>query len=210
MLNPSSKAKPVIGIVGGVGAGKSTVAAEFAAMGCLLVDCDAIGHSLLAEESVRERLRRRWGKAVFRPDGGVDRPALAERVFRRPEDLKELNRIMHPMIRDRIEESIRRANEDPSVPAVAIDAAVLFEAGWDDLCSHRVFVQAPEADRLRRIRTTRGWDTETWRVRENSQFSLDRKARNCDYTIDNSSSASYLTEQVRGIFHRIVHDVERP
>jgi len=210
MLNSSLKAKPVIGIVGGVGAGKSTVAAQFAAMGCVVVDCDAIGHGLLADEGVRERLRGRWGQAVFGPEGSVDRRALAEKVFRRPEDLQELNRIMHPRIRDRIQEDIRRAWENPSVAAVVIDAAVLFEAGWDDLCSHVVFVRAPEEDRARRARASRGWDTETWRLRENSQFSLDKKARNCDYTVDNSSSASYLSEQVRRTFHRIVCDVECP
>ena len=71
------ESKPVIGIVGGIGAGKSTAAAELVALGCVLVDADAIGHELLGDPQVLDRLGRRWPDGVVGPAGQVDRKALA-------------------------------------------------------------------------------------------------------------------------------------
>jgi len=195
--------KPVIGIVGGVGAGKSTAAGEFAALGCRLVDADRIGHELLGEPDVLAEIRRRWGDAVLAPDAQVSRQALAEVVFRVQGELAALNAILHPRIRRRMEQAIADAQADESAKAVVLDAAVLFEAGWDDLCTHLVFVSAPAEDRLRRAAQSRHWSRETWEAREKSQISLDIKASRCEYTLDNRLGASFLREQARVIFHRI-------
>jgi len=210
LMAKSGTCKPVIGLVGGVGAGKSTAAAELVRLGCALVDADAIGHELLRRKVVKRELRRRWGAGVFSPDGEVSRKALAAAVFGSPDDLKALNRIMHPRMRREMERRIAKARRDPNVPAVVIDAAVLLEAGWDDLCSHVVFVRAPACVRARRVHASRGWDRKTWRSRENSQISLDRKAKRCYLAVVNSSSVSHLRRQVRTLFCRIVHAAECP
>jgi len=195
--------KLVIGIVGGVGSGKSTAAAEFAALGCRLIDADRIGHELLGEPDVLAEIRRQCGDGVFAPDAQVSRAALAEVVFRGPAELEALNAILHPRIRRRVELAIADAQADESVEAVVLDAALLFEAGWDDLCTHLVFVSAPADDRRRRVAQSRQWSSETWTAREKLQISLDTKASMCDYTLDNRLGASFLREQVRVIFHRI-------
>ena len=195
--------KPVIGIVGGIGAGKSTVAAELVKLGCARIDADAIGHALLADPAVQRQIRRRWGEGVFDPQGRVDRRALGETVFADAAQLQALGAILHPRMRRRMEQQIARAQADPRVAAVVVDAAVLFEAGWDDLCTHRVFVRAPRAQRARRVRAQRGWDAPAWRRREKMQISLDKKAAKSDYIINNSSSLSCLHEQVRSIFYLI-------
>ena len=195
--------KPVIGIVGGVGSGKSTAAGEFAALGGRLIDADRIGHELLTEPDVLAEIRRQWGDGVFAPDAQVSRAALAEVVFRGPAELEALNAILHPRIRRRVELAIADAQADESVEAVVLDAALLFEAGWDDLCTHLVFVSAPADDRRRRVAQSRQWSSETWTAREKLQISLDTKASMCDYTLDNRLGASFLREQVRVIFHRI-------
>ncbi|MFB3892993.1 MAG: dephospho-CoA kinase [Phycisphaerae bacterium] len=200
----------MIGLVGGIGAGKSTAAAEFVKLGCRLVDGDVIGHELLAAPEVRRLLRRRWGAGIFNPKGQVDRKALAAVVFGRPRELAALNRIMWPRIRRRMERIIARVRREPAVPAVVMDAAIMIDAGWDELCTHLVFVKAPGRQRAARTQENRGWDRRTWRGRENSQISLDRKQRRCYFTLDNSSSVSYLAEQVRGLFNRIVHEAGRP
>jgi len=209
MASPS-KSKPVIGIVGGVGAGKSAAAAEFAALGCRLVDGDATGHELLKEEEVRNLLRGEFGERIFASDGSVDRSALASVVFEDTRKLARLGEIMYPRIRERMERRISRAQCDAGVPAVVLDAAVLFEAGWDDLCTDTVFVSVPR--RIRRLRAceARGWDARAWRRRENSQIPLDRKRRKCSHTLDNSSSLFHLREQVHKLFHRIVQGVGHP
>jgi len=201
--------KPVIGLVGGIGAGKSTAAGEFAKLGCAVIDGDAIGRELLATPQVREELRRRWGRRIFQPDGSVDRKALGRIVFENPDRLAELNEMMWPLMRRRIERRLARARNDGNVPAVVLDAAVMLEAGWDELCTHVLFVDAPERVRAERA-AQRGWNERTWRRREKSQISLDSKARGCYASIDNSSSVSHLREQVRRIFDRIVRTAGRP
>ena len=203
-MSSTRPTKRIIGVVGGIGSGKSTVAAELVKLDCALIDADRIGHELLDEATVQDELRRRWGEAVFDARGRVDRTALAERVFGDSGRLGELNEIMHPRMRLRMEERIETAMRDPDVSAVVIDAAVLFEAGWDDLCTHTVFVECPPGQRLRRVRAQRGWDEGIWREREKSQKSLDTKADLCDYSISNSSSVSHLVPQIRKLFNDIV------
>jgi dephospho-CoA kinase len=195
--------KPVIGIVGGVGAGKSTVAAEFAALGCRLIDADRIGHDVLTEPAVREAIVGRWGDVVMGADGQVSRQKLGQVVFDNPAELAALNAMMHPAIGRRIKEQIAQAQADASAEGVVLDAAVLFEAGWDELCTARVFVSAPDEARRRRVAETRNWSGQRWAAIEKSQISLDTKASRCEYNIDNRFSASFLREQVRVIFHRI-------
>jgi len=203
-MNTSPPKKPVIGIVGGIGSGKSTVAAQFVKLGCALVDADRIGHALIEQDEVRRELKARWPDAVA-PDGNVDRQALGERVFNDPRQLGELNGIMHPRIGRAMSQQIDEAMADPKVPGIVVDAAVLLEACWDKLCTQLIFVHCPASVRAGRVRTSRGWEVETWRQRENSQISLDKKRQRCDYTVDNSSSVSHLNEQVRRIFSRLLH-----
>ncbi len=202
--------KPVIGIVGGIGAGKSMVAREFGSLGCDVIDADAIGHDLLADSQVQCKLRERWGDGIFAPDGSVDRSALGAIVFAEASELSALNAILHPQIRLRMEAQIAESADRDDVYAVVLDAAVLFEAGWNELCSHIVFVDSSADHRFARVCDQRGWDEETWLARENSQLSLDIKAQMCDYNIGNSSSVSRPVEQIRRIFDLIVSASDNP
>jgi dephospho-CoA kinase len=199
---------PVIGIVGGIGAGKSTVAAELAALGCLVIDGDAIGHELRESAGVKKTLRAEWGDGIFDASGSVSRRALAEKVFSDPAALARLNRILAPRFRRRIRRRIEQGRADPNVPAIVLDAAVLLEARWDGLCTHCLFVRA--SDRRRQARAaTRGWTARQWKARENSQISLDIKAARCDYMVDNSSSIPRVREQIRRIFREITKASDR-
>jgi dephospho-CoA kinase len=216
----------VIGLVGGVAAGKSTAAREFARLGAAVVDGDAIGHELLGAPGVERAIRRRWGAGVFaraerglpvrgradspRRAAAVDRAALGRIVFADPRELAALDRILHPRIRREMKRQIAAARGKACVPAVVVDAAVLFEAGWDDLCTAVVFVDSPACDRARRAAAGKGWDRASWRRREIAQISLDKKRQKSDYIIDNSSGVSRLREQVRQILLKIVHAADRP
>jgi len=202
----------VIGLLGGVGAGKSTVAAVLGELGCAVIGGDGIGHQLLTEPDVIRQLRERWGDSIFftnnATNSAVDRKALAAIVFEDHHELDSLSAILHPRIRRRIEERIAAIGPDASIPAAVLDAAVLLEAGWDDLCTHLVFVDAPAPDRCRRTLKHRGWDRKTWQDRENSQISLDNKRDRCDYSIVNSSSVSCLHKRIRELFQSIVLDAD--
>ena len=205
----SPKTRPVIGLIGGVGSGKSTVAAELAELGCAVIDADAVGHEVIQRDDVKGELRRLWGDGVFDESGAVDRSAVAQRVFADPDDLLRLNAVMHPLMRA---EFIRRIDEfrgEAAVKAIVLDAAVLLEAGWDDLCTTVVFVDASED--VRRVRAeARGWGESSWRRRENSQKPLDMKRSKAEYIVDNSSSLASLRESVRSLFHTLLHPTDCP
>jgi dephospho-CoA kinase len=203
--------KPVIGLVGGVGAGKSTVAEELANLGCMVVNGDAIGHEVLGRKDVIDRVVELWGRQVLvrTADGGrqVDRSALGKVVFENPQELGRLNSLTHPLIRAEIQRQIQAGQRDPSARAIVLDAAVLLEAGWDQLCTHLVSVRAPAQQRQERVARERGWDERSWRQREKMQNPLDSKIGRCYYSIDNSSSVSHLCEAVRELFHGIINGV---
>lgn len=198
----------MFGLAGGVGSGKSTAAAVLGELGCAVIDGDAIGQELLDDPNVARQLRRRWGDRIFGPDGAVDRQALAAIVFQDHDELGRLNAILHPPIRRRMAERIAALASDAGAGAAVLDAAVLFEAGWDELCTHLVFIDAPGRDRRRRVAAQRGWDRRTWARREKSQISLDKKRRRCDYIINNSSSVPCLRERIRELFRNIVPDAD--
>lgn len=196
--------KPVIGLLGGIGAGKSTVAAELAALGCRCIDADAIGHELLKDPQVRAELAEHWGLGIFDESGNVDRKALAELAFASHRQTEALNAIMHPRIGSRLAEQIDAMSADPAIPAIVIDAALLLETDWHELCNVFIFISAPEDIRAERVRQSRGWDRRTLKRRENLQIPLDIKADKAEYVVDNSLSESSLREQIRLVFHRII------
>jgi dephospho-CoA kinase len=202
--------KPVIGLVGGIGSGKSTVAAELAALGCAVIDADELGHLVLSAPAVRRKVRARWSESVFDADGQVDRAALGRIVFSDGDELAALTAMVHPGIERLIGERIATAQADASVPAIVLDAAVLFEAGWDACCSDLVFVAAPRPQRLARVHDRRGWTDQELAAREKAQIPLDIKAAKCHHSLDNSSTAECLQGQVRRLFRQIVHVAGRP
>jgi len=204
--NPTKK--PVIGIIGGIGSGKSTVASEFADLGCAIIDADAIGHKLLGDRQVQEEMRTRWGDGIFDASGQVDRASLGDIVFEARGELEALNGILHPRIGAEMARAVAEARGDESIDAIVLDAALLMEAGWDALCSCVIFVDTPEPERLRRVREYRNWDPDNWESREKMQISLDIKRSRCDYSIDGSSSVSHLREQVRNLYPRITQPVD--
>ena len=144
---------------------------------------------------------------MFAPDGQIDRAAVGEIVFNEPAELEALNSIMWPPMGDRISQLIAQAQAETSVPAIVLDAAILFESGWDALCTHVLFVDSPDADRAQRA-AERGMDFATWKSREKTQIPLDIKRSRCYRTVDNSSSVPNLLQQVRLIYHQILHDRE--
>ena len=200
--------KPVIGILGGIGAGKSTVAGLLAELGCAVIDADRLGHEVLREPEVKAELVRAYGAAVLDAAGEVDRKALAGRVFAEPQGLDRLNGLTHPLIRQRIAERIGIWRHNPSVPAIVLDAALLLETDWRAFCTHLLFVRASAAARAQRANEARGWNRSDWARRENSQKPLDIKESSADYVVDNNSSLSCLREQVHAAYHRIVHSAE--
>jgi dephospho-CoA kinase len=188
----------VVGLAGGVGSGKSTVARIFIKEGAQSIDADALGHRVLELPRVRAALRRDWGDGILRR-GRVDRAALARLAFRSRKTIERLNRRVHPEILRAIRQRIARARG-----WVVLDAALLFETGADAVCDTVVYVSAPRVLRARRTRSRR-WGPGELRRRERFQFPLAYKKKKADYVIDNAGSTSHTEEQTR----RICEDLRR-
>jgi dephospho-CoA kinase len=199
--NPTKK--PLIGILGGIASGKSTVAAEFEKLGCAVIDADEIAHGLLAEGSVRAGVARLFGSDVLDACGEIDRRRLAGRVFADATQLAALNSVLHPRVLRRVEELIAQYNEDPQCTAVVLDMPLLVEVGWADRCDRLVFVDCDWQRRVERAKSKGLASERKIKIRENFQISLDRKKELADNTVDNNSDFSTLVRQIKSIFSDI-------
>jgi len=196
----------VVGLVGGIGSGKSTVAAQFADLGCAVVDADRMGHALLEEPAIRRALVARFGRKILGEGGRIDRRLLGQEAFASAERLEALNSIVHPELWPRVRRAILQARRRRGARAVVVDAALLLEKGLDALCDCVVYLHAPREVRRARTRASRGWRPSEVARREAAQISLKAKRQRADYTVDNRSSPEHTLEQVRTILSRLLKE----
>jgi dephospho-CoA kinase len=193
--------KPIIGLAGGIGSGKSFVAKLFEELGCVVINSDDLAHEAHGDPVVRQAFRSWWGQGVFKADGSVDRRAVAKIVFADPAERARLEALLHPLI-DRLRiEKMRSAGN--SALAFVWDSPLLFETGLDARCDATVFVDAPEAVRVNRV-TPRGWDAGELARREKNQWPLDKKRAIADYVVDNTADAGQTRGQVSRLLSRIL------
>jgi dephospho-CoA kinase len=196
--------KPIIGIAGGIGAGKSTVAAMFAELGAAVVDADRLNHEELDQPEVLATLRKWWGDGVATPQGRADRQAIRRIVRDRPQELRRLEKLVHPRISRRSEELIAAYRKDPTVRAIVWDAPLLFEAGLAEQCNCIIFVDAGPEIRLQRLTGKPSWTAEDLRKLEDSQKPLDFKKSRADYIVENNTDRDAIRRQVVSIFSKIL------
>ena len=193
------RASRVVGLLGGVGSGKSAVAALFKKSGARVVDADRIAHAVLEDREVRRTLASWWGRDVLR-GGRVNRAEVARRAFGSAADRKRLNALVHPRIRRALRREIVDGRRAGGV--VVVEAALLLETGTDAWCDVLVFVDAPAAERRRRARG-RGWTSVEWRRRERAQWPVARKKKRADYVIENGGPRAATRKQVESILQEI-------
>lgn len=203
--NKPTNLKPVIGLMGGPGSGKSTVARCFAELGCAVIDADYLAHEALKDPEVMRQIKSQWGEGVLDQNGAVDRSALGRVVFADPAALAELERIVHPRVhRERLLKR-RRHQADESVPAIVEDCPLLLESGIDQDCDALVFVDSPDEIRLERVCESRGWDAAELKKRDSRQQPLDTKRQAADYVISNDQDLAHVHEQVRNVLSKITN-----
>src|SRR5262249_12327932 len=135
-------------------------------------------------------------------EGKVDRKKLGRVVFPSPVERSRLEHLVHPYIEERIREEIDKAQSDPAARFVVLDAAVMLEAGWDDVCDKLIFVDAPRAVRLARVRDQRGWTDAELANREAVQMPAEKKKERADAVIDNTASPEKTSAQVDELVKR--------
>ncbi|MDG1360900.1 MAG: dephospho-CoA kinase [Phycisphaerales bacterium] len=185
---------PVIGLAGGIGAGKSAVASVLASAGCVISDSDRDAAKVLADPAVVETLRSWWGDEVLAPGGVIDRSVIAARIFGDDDARRRLESLVHPAVH-RLREA-RFAAAPADVTALVIDAPLLFEAGLAEACDAVFFVDAPWASRLARVTEHRGWDESELRRREAAQLPIEEKRRRATRVIDNDGDLAVLESAV--------------
>lgn len=191
----------VIGLTGGIGAGKSAVAAALEQLGAQVIDADREGHEAYAPGSMGwRRIIAMFGEDLLTEDGHIDRRKLGQLVFGSPQALAWLNSAIHPLIRDRIKSKLDRLKAEGCEVAV-VDAAVLVQAGWDDLTDEVWAVKAPVEQATERVAESRGLKPWEVRGRIDAQQEMVRQAEaRADTVIDNSGTLQELRAKVEQLW----------
>lgn len=187
-------AKAVIGLIGGIGAGKTAAARAFAARGGVVIDADALGHEALEQPEIRQRVLERWSDRgnLLKPDGKLDRRAIGRIVFADPAELRALEGMVFPYIGMRARQEIERAQARADAKFVVLDAAVMLEAGWSDACDRVVYIDAPRDIRLARLAARSRWSDAELAAREAAQWPAEKKMKRADAVIVNDAGLEEL------------------
>jgi dephospho-CoA kinase len=189
-----------IGLTGGIGSGKSEALAACRRAGAAVLSSDQIVHDLLATDEVKELLEARWGEAVLR-DGDIDRAAVAQIVFNKPDELQWLEQNLFPLVG--AETAAWRAELDASDPpprVAVVEVPLLFEAGVESRFDTTVAIVADE-----QVRAERAAERDHHAVDERAarQLTQEEKAARADHVIHNDGSLEELDRQVRDLLDRL-------
>ena len=190
----------VIGLAGGIGAGKSEVSRILGEMGAEVLNADRYGHEvyLPGTDGLREVVEA-FGEDVLQPNGEVDRRALGGKVFGNPEAMAQLNAIAWPRIRQKIEDGIEEQRQQ-GTGVVVLDAAVLIEAGWTDAADEVWVVTAPEGDVISRIQARNNLTEEQIRARMASQMSSEERVQHADVVVANDGDLQDLQNKIEELW----------
>ena len=190
-----------IGLTGGIGAGKSTVAELLRRRGAVVIDADAIARELVEPGGpALDKLVDAFGPGILAADGSLSRGELARLAFADPSATERLNAIMHPLIRA---ESQRRLESAAGSAVVVYDMPLLVETGQQDLVDAVLVVDVPEAVQLERAVGSRGLDEHDVRRRMAVQASRAERLASADHVIDNSGSPEDTERQVQEMWDAI-------
>jgi dephospho-CoA kinase len=196
--------KLIIGITGGIGSGKSTVAGIFGELGCLVISSDQQVQQAYHDPAVISQIRKWWGDEVLQANGRLNKRKISDIIFVDPQQRKRLEELLHPRVARLRDNQMELARGDPQVKAIVWDTPLLFEAGLQKECDAVVFVDVPPEQRIERVTRNRGWDEAEFQRREKSQWPLDKKREISDYIVDNTADADNVRGQVREVLFRIL------
>jgi len=188
----------IVGIVGGIASGKSTVTRTLVELGAEHLDADRMAHEILEHEDVRDTLRSWWGDSAFAADGSVDRKAIGARVFASADERTRLESLVHPRVREALEAGVREyeaRDKSDRAALLVLDIPLLAASPLRAHCDEIVFVDTPDAQRAERARA-RGWDDGELARREAAQTPLHEKRQLATRVIDNSAGETELRRRV--------------
>jgi dephospho-CoA kinase len=193
----------VIGLTGGIGSGKSTVAQFLAEMGAVIIDADKIGHEALKPDTeIWHEVVSAFGRQILTPDGNINRHKLGEIVFDNPESLLKLNQIMHPRMYDRVQARLKRYQRK-GVSVVVLEAPLLLEADWASLVDEVWVTVAAETTVLKRLQKRNRLSKAEILARLRSQLPTEKRLGQANVIIDTDCSLDELKAKIAKLWQRL-------
>lgn len=190
----------VIGLTGGIGAGKSEVSRILAGHGAVIIDTALLGHEAYAPGTAPWRaVVQAFGRDILLPDAQIDRKILGDIVFSDPEALEQLNGIMRPALNSMITERIRDAGRQ-GYRVVVLDSATLVEAGWTEYADEVWLTTAPRDTIFERLRKRSGLSIKAIVERMESQLSDEERRAHADVVIENDGTLTDLRNAVEALW----------
>lgn len=186
-----------IGLTGGIGSGKSTVAKFLAELGAPVLDADQVGHAIYQPGGpAYQEMIDAFGREILAPDGAIDRKKLGPIVFGDPAALKRLNAIVHPKMFVRMREMVAAMRADGERKPIVIEAAILIEANWQALFDEIWLVAAAKERVIERVERDRGMKPEQTEARIRAQLSDDERRRHASIIVVNDGTLEQLRARV--------------
>jgi dephospho-CoA kinase len=199
-----------VGLTGGIASGKSTIARELARRGARVIDADKLGHRAYEPGSQAHReVIAAFGPGVRAADGTIDRPALGAKVFGKPDQLKRLTDIVWPEIRRLAEAEIAAIRAAEPRAVVVLEAAVLFEAGWEPLVDEIWVVVVERATAVQRAVARGGLSAAQVEARIDAQLGNDERKKRARVVLDNSGDEPALVRQLDAQWARVAQAAGR-
>ncbi len=193
----------IIGITGGIGSGKSIVCEIFKQLEISVFNADLVARELMiSNQEVYNLLQAHFGETIFPLLGQFDKVPLSQLVFNNPDELSQLNSIVHPFVKN----AFAIWKEKQNTPYVLHEAAILIESGFNNLCDKVIVVEAPEDLRVKRVILRDGKSTEDVVSIIQQQMSDEDRRKHADYTIINNE-ISPLLPQVLTIHETLLANV---
>lgn len=194
----------IIGITGGFGTGKTTVAKMFKALGALIIDADKMAHKTFKKETFSyQRIVDVFGRCILDRFGRIDKAKLAHLVFRNKKSLNKLCDIVHPIVVGKIKKSVKKISNFGSAPAVVIDAPLLIEAGLHNMTDYLIVVKTSRSLQIKRAMKKTGFAADQVIKRIRNQMPLCQKIKMADYVINNGGSKEDTEKRVKKIWKEI-------
>jgi dephospho-CoA kinase len=193
----------IIGLTGGIGSGKSTVAGYLAELGAVVIDADKVGHEVFrpGTEAWREVVDT-FGQRIIGTDGTIDRWKLGKIVFRHPDARTRLNKIMHPRMYERVMAMIEECWRN-GVGIVVVEAPLLLEAGWKSMVDEVWVTSAPQATVIKRLKEQKGIPESEALARIQAQMDDEARSQQADVVIATDFPLDELKEEVESLWREL-------
>jgi len=197
----------IVGLTGSIASGKSVVMNEFKKLGAKIIDADKIGHLLLNQEGIKNKILKNFGKDILKNDGTIDRKKLGKIVFADKKKISLLNQIMHPPIIVEVKKKLHIFNQLPVTshqsPVIILDAPLLFEAKINHLVDKIVLVYVSREVQLQRLQERNKLTRKEAEQRISCQWDIKKKIKFADFVIDNSKNFLSLQRQIKQIWNKL-------